>query len=154
MNFIVVRLGKDSVSDINKLDNSPPETFSPYLLEFSCKQVEGTIEAGCFVLLYIGSDNNKGITTQWKQGLRAVGKLKQIEGRENFQSTCKLSIEILSVFHESLDQFSFLEQSPNLYKHFSKYPIVGVKSSRNNSVQKVNDAPRENTSALLTAISE
>ncbi|MBA6289483.1 AAA family ATPase [Colwellia sp. MB3u-4] len=153
MDFIVVRLGKDSVSNIKKLNETSSVKFKPYTFKFTCKQVESSIKPNCYVFLYIGSDNNKGIPTDWKQGMRALGILKSIDGWENFQSTCVLTIEVFSVFSESLDQFNFLEKSPNLYKHFSKYPIVGVKSSRNNSVQKVNNDIRENSSALLTAIS-
>ncbi len=152
MDFIVVRLGKDSVFDIKKLNESNPNNFEPFSLDFSCKQVEQSIKPGAFVFLYLGSDNNKGVPTEWHQGMRALGRLEDIDGWENFQSLCTLKISVLAVFQESLDQFSFLEKSPNLYKYFSKYPVIGVKSSRNNSVQKVNDDPRENTSALLTAI--
>jgi hypothetical protein len=153
MEFIVVRLGKDSVSDIREINGTDPATFAPYDLGFTCKQVEHTISAGDFVLLYLGSDNNKGIPTDWKQGLRAFGRLENIEGWENFQSECTLTIKLITIFDQSYDQFSFLEESPDYYKYFSKYPIIGVKSSRNNSVQKVNDDERENTSALLTALS-
>lgn len=152
MDFIVVRLGKDSVADINKIDGTSPEKFEPFILEFTCKQVEQSIQPGAFALLYLGSDNNKGTATDWKQGLRALGILRAIVGWENFQSTCTLRIEVFSNFPESLDQISFLEKSPTLYKHFSNYPVIGVKSSRNNSVQKVNEGPRQKTPALLTAI--
>jgi hypothetical protein len=152
MDFIVVRLGKDSVFDIRKLNATSATDFEPYTLEFTCKQVERAIQPGTYVLIYLGSDNNKGIATDWNQGIRAIGKLEEIEGWENFQSTCTLRIEVFSVFDQSYDQFSFLEESSNLYKHFSKYPIIGVKSSRNNSVQKVNEGLRESSSALLTAI--
>lgn len=153
MNFIVVRLGFSSVPDIKTIDNTPPAHFSPYTLHFTCKQVESAIQPGAYAFIYLGSDNNKGQPTEWHQGLRALGRLEKIEDWETFQSTCTLKINVLSVFSESLDQFSFLDKSPTLYKHFSNYPVIGVKSSRNNSVQKVNESPRQNTRALLTAIS-
>jgi 5-methylcytosine-specific restriction protein B len=78
--------------------------------------------------------------------------LEGIDGWENFQSESVLRIKVFSIFNTSLDQFDFLEKSPILYKYFSQYPIIGVKSSRNNSVQKVNEGVRENSSALLTSI--
>jgi AAA domain (dynein-related subfamily) len=152
MDFVVVRLGKDSISDITKLNDTLPEDFEPYTLNFTCKQVERAIQPGAYAFIYLGSDNNKGIPTRWHQGMRALGQLVKIEGWENFQSTCTLKINVFSVFKESLDQISFLEKSPNLYKHFSEYPVIGVKSSRNNSVQRVNEGPRKNSAALLTSI--
>ena len=151
MNFVVIRLGKDSVPDINTIV-SLSSNFSPYQFEFKCKQVEDSIEPVALAFLYLGSDNNKGVETEWKQGLRALGRLEGISGRENFQSECSLSISVLSVFPDSLDQYDFLDNSAALYRYFSKYPIIGVKSSRNNSIQKVNEGDRQNSSALLTAI--
>jgi len=151
-NFIVVRLGKDSVEDINKLDSTAKGIFQPYTLEFTCSQVEKSIGVGDFALIYLGSDNNKGTPTKWKQGARALGRVVKKTGGEEFNSSCELSINVFSVFHESLDQLSFLDESPTLYKHFAKYPVIGVRTSRNNAVQKVNEGERENTSALLTSI--
>lgn len=150
--FIVVRLGKDSVEDIKKLDSTSDEGFQPYTLEFTCSQVEKSIDVGYYALIYLGSDNNKGTPTAWKQGARALGKVEKKIGGEEFNSPCQLSINVFSVFRESLDQLSFLDKSPTLYKHFAKYPVIGVKTSRNNAVQKVNEGERENTSALLTSI--
>ena len=152
MNFIVIRLGKDSIEDINKLIALGPNLFEPFVLDFKCKQVESSINAGAYTFVYIGSDNNKGIPTDWKQGLKAIGVLERIDGRESFQSESSLRIKVFSIFETSLDQFDFLEKSSILYKYFSQYPIIGVKSSRNNSVQKVNEGKRENSSALLTSI--
>lgn len=152
MEFIVIRLGKDSIDDINKINSLIPSTFEPFVLHFKCKQVENSIQPGAFAFIYLGSDNNKGIQTEWKQGIKAFGVLEGIDGWINFQSECTLKIKVFSIFSTSLDQFDFLEKSPTLYKHFSQYPIIGVKSSRNNSVQKVNDGVRERTEAVLTSI--
>lgn len=152
MNFIVVRLGKDSVEDIKKIDSLSTGGFKPYTLEFTCSQVEKNIDVGHYAFIYLGSDNNKGTPTAWKQGVRALGRVDIKKGGEEFNSPCALSITIFSMFRESLDQISFLDKSPILYKHFAKYPVIGVKTSRNNAVQKVNEGEREKTSALLTSI--
>ena len=150
--FAVVRLGKDSVDDIEKIDAIKQNLSKPFTLEFTCSQVEKTIHADTYALIYLGSDNNKGIPTRWKQGIRALGKIIKKDGGEEFNSECTLSIEVFSVLSESLDQISFLDKSPSLYKHFAKYPVIGVRTSRNNAVQKVNNGPRESTHALLTSI--
>ncbi|WP_447877033.1 DUF262 domain-containing protein [Serratia fonticola] len=157
MSFVVIRLGKDSTDIIEKIDSATMETMLPFEFNFSCKQVEETIiddlsKHEVYCLIYLGSNNNKGIPTVWKKGLRALGRLKEVNDRFSFQSECSLLIEVLSIFPESIDKKDFLEESPNLYINFSDYPIIGLNSSRNNSIQRVNETNNEDTSSLLTAI--
>ncbi|EAQ96086.1 AAA family ATPase [Congregibacter litoralis] len=152
MSFILVRLGKDSVDDIEKIDSTSIAPFTPFSIEFTCKQVEKSIPPDSYALIYLGSDNSKGIATSWEQGLRALGKITSLDLGETFNSESKLSIEIISVFDKSYGKVDFLDSQPALYSHFSEYPVIGVTSYRNNAVQKVNESRRENTSALLTAL--
>jgi Cdc6-like AAA superfamily ATPase len=154
MEFLVVRLGKDSISDIKRIDSFKDGLNTPFQLLFTCKQVEEAIQPGSFAFIYLGSDNSKGSATVWKQGVRALARLDSIDGREGFQSECELKLTIFSVFTNSYDQYDFLDNYAVYYKHFSKYPIIGVKSSRNNSTQRVIHGIRSNSSALLTALSK
>ncbi len=150
MGFVVVRLGKDSVPTIRRFSDGTSEP--PFDFEFTCKQVEETIDEGDYAFIYLGSDNNQGVETAWKQGLRGIAKIVGLDRGEGFNDESTFTLRVISVFPKSLDQFDFLERSATLYKYFSKYPVIGIKSSRNNAVQRVRDDPRENTSALLTAI--
>lgn len=150
MGFVVVRLGKDSVPTIQRFSDGTSEP--PFDFEFTCKQVEETIDEGDYAFIYLGSDNNQGVETAWKQGLRGIAKIVGLDRGEGFNDESTFTLRVISVFPKSLDQFDFLERSATLYKYFSKYPVIGIKSSRNNAVQRVRDDPRENTSALLTAI--
>lgn len=150
MGFLVIRLGKDSVATINKFNQA--STRAPFSFDFTCTQVEQTIEIGDYAFIYLGSDNNKGVATAWKQGLRGLARIEDLDRGEGFNDDSTFSLEVVSVFPTSLDQFDFLERSATLYKHFSVYPIIGIKSSRNNAAQRVREGRRENTAALLTAI--
>jgi hypothetical protein len=58
MDFIVVRLGKDSIDDIKKIISLASNSFEPFILNFKCKQVESSIQAGAYTFIYLGSDNN------------------------------------------------------------------------------------------------
>ncbi|EHK3132453.1 DUF262 domain-containing protein, partial [Escherichia coli] len=86
MEFLVIRLGKDSVSDIKKLDSIKNGLEQPFSFFFKCKQVEekiftsfkNNISLYCFI--YLGSDNNKGIATTWVKGIRAIAKLEALDG--------------------------------------------------------------------------
>lgn len=150
MGFVVVRLGKDSVPTIQRFSDGTSEP--PFDFEFTCKQVEETIGEGDYAFIYLGSDNNQGVETAWKQGLRGIAKIVELDRGKGFNHESTFTLRVISVFPKSLDQFDFLERSATLYKYFSKFPVIGIKSSRNNAVQRVRDDPRENTSALLTAI--
>jgi hypothetical protein len=152
MQFVVVRLGKDSVLDIKKLNDPNPLSSVPFKFTFYCTQVEEGISVGDYVLIWLGSNNNKGQPTAWKQGLRGIGRIADLDRAPKFNQTSKIIIEVLSVFPQSIDRIDFLDKSATYYKYFSKYPVVGVGYSRNNSIQKVNEESRQNTSALLTSI--
>ncbi|NQZ32930.1 MAG: DUF262 domain-containing protein [Oceanospirillaceae bacterium] len=158
MKFVVIRLGKDSVPDIVKIDSYRHGLENPYLFDFTCKQVEESIVTDLevedvFAFIYLGSDNNKGIPTVWKKGLRALGVIQKITGRFSFQSTCVISINVLSIFPSSYSSITFLENTSELYKGFSNYPVIGLQSSRNNAIQKVNESERQDTKSLINAIS-
>lgn len=159
MGFVVIRLGRDSTDIIETIDSSTEKLQLPFDFSFSCKQVEESIvddindgqNVYCFI--YLGSNNNKGQPTPWKQGLRAIGKVKKISGRLDFQSECSLMVDVISIFTNSIDRKDFLKESPDLYFDFSDYPIIGLSSSRNNSLQRVHESVNQVTSSLLTAIS-
>ena len=104
------------------------------------------------MFVWLGSDNNRGQPTAWKQGIRALGKISKLEKGEKFNDESSIEIEVLAVFSHSIDQYDFLDKAASLYKHFSKYPVIGVRSSRNNAIQKVNEGDQQNSSALLTAV--
>lgn len=152
MQFVVIRLGKDSTADIKKLDADGASASIPLKFDFNCKQVEEGISKDDFVILAFGSNNNDGQPTSWKQGIRGIGKIIKLDRSGGFNDPCDFEIEILALFPESIDSYDFLERSASHFKYFSKYPVIGLKSSRPNAIQKVNDDERQSTSALLSAI--
>ena len=152
MQFSVVRLGKDSIAEVERLSAPAATSQLPFTIPFSCTQVEDGIAENDFVLIWLGSDNNKGQPTKWKQGLRAIGKINSLAKGTTFNSVSTFELSILALLPDSVDQIDFLDNSAQYYKFFSKYPIAGVKSSRNNAIQKVNSGERLSTSALLTAL--
>ncbi len=151
MPFVVVRLGKDSTADINLIDSGTATL--PFSFTFECAQVEEGIGAGDHVFIWLGSDNNKGQPTAWKQGLRAIGKILNLVRGATFNDLSQIEIEVFAILPRSIDQFDFLERSASHYKYFSRYPVVGIRSSRNNAIQKAHDGdPRQQSAALLTSV--
>ena len=152
MQFVVIRLGKDSIADIQKLDAPYAGAAVPFRFDFTCKQVEDGISQDDFVILAFGSDNNAGQPTSWKQGIRGIGKITNLTRSGGFNDPCDIEIEVVALFPESINSFDFLERSSTHYKYFSKYPVIGLSSSRPHAIQKVNEGDRLRTTALLTAI--
>lgn len=94
--FASLRLGKTSVEDIRKLVKlSPGIRKDDVIISVKCTQVPQEFEVGTYVFIWLGSDNNKGIPTEWKQGYQAIGKLQHINRGENSmmkaQATYQLS---------------------------------------------------------------
>ena len=150
MQFVVIRLGKDDIPAIERLDKDSASNNIPFSFNFTCKQVEEGIKPGNYAILWLGSDNNKGKSTNWKKGARAIGKITTLHRHGGFNDSNDLTITVLSVFPASIDKLDFLEKYPLYYKHFSKYPIVGIQESRNNAIQKVKATDKQDTSALLS----
>jgi hypothetical protein len=152
MQFVVIRLGKDSKANIHDLDKADAASL-PMSFDFVCTQVEEGIEAGDIAFIWFGSDNSQGTPTTWKQGLRAIGVIDSLARGKGFNDQSTIALTIHAILPESVDQYDLLENAATFFKYFSKYPVIGLKSSRNNAIQKVHDSdPRRNTSALLTSI--
>jgi len=67
-----VRLGPSSAELTRQLDEADPGLYQDYV-ELSCAQVPQQFGPGSPIWLWLGSDNNKGVATDWAQGIRAYG---------------------------------------------------------------------------------
>tara|TARA_Y100000052_G_C2951243_1_gene87345 strand:+ start:1575 stop:2378 length:804 start_codon:yes stop_codon:yes gene_type:complete len=157
MDFVVIRLGKDSVNDIKKLNSYNDKLEEITSLIFRCHQVEQAIvdkisTGNVYCFIYLGSDNSKGIPTSWQKGIRALGKIISIDGRDSFQSEATINIDLVSIFPISLNSTSFLEVTPELYREFSQYPVIGLQSSRNNAIQFVKGEEKQDSRSLINAV--
>ena len=67
-----VRLGPSSAELTRKLDEAESGVY-PNDVELTCAQVPQQFGPGSPIWLWLGSDNNKGVSTDWAQGIRAHG---------------------------------------------------------------------------------
>ena len=103
-NFITIRLGKDSVPDIQKICSSNTGILiDVFSINVKCTQVPDNYGIGDYAFLWLGSDNNKGMPTQWKQGFKAVGRVKGISRGKGFNDTSETIVEIVYIFNESVN---------------------------------------------------
>jgi hypothetical protein len=135
--FVTVRLGKDSVSDITKIDSIHGAPSTAVKLTVTCTQVPLSVGPGFYAFLYLGSDNSKGLPTRWVQGLRALGKIVSKTGGEKYADKCEVGVEVNVIFPESISKEDFLQKAPNVYYGFSGMPVIGLSSYSNQTVQQI-----------------
>lgn len=150
--FVTMRLGKDSVRDIRAIDSRPGGIQNPaYDLSVVCKQVPRSLKPGYFAILWLGSDNSKGMATDWKQGLRAVAKLKDVKLGEKHNDDSEITVSIGYIFSVSIDKIDLIDNYATAYKHFSMMPLVGLNDYSNQTVREVDEGPRSDIGALIAA---
>jgi hypothetical protein len=151
--FVIIRLGKDSIPDIKQLDSMRAAPAKPIKLTVTCTQVPLNVGPGFYAFLYLGSDNSKGIPTQWAQGLRALGKIVSKTGGEKYADKCQIGVEVKVIFPESIGKEDFLQKAPGVYYWFSGMPVIGLSSYSNQTVQQIKTSdPTQEISALFHSI--
>jgi len=154
-NFYVLRLGKDSVDVMRQLDGITSSPSEPLSIVFQCKQVPADATIGSYLFIWLGSDNSKGQATEWKKGLRAMGKLVSKEGGPGYNDQWTLGIEIPIVLSQSINQHDLLDSEPAAYSDFSYAPILGLSVASQQAVQQIRlEEARQNISAILYSIAQ
>lgn len=150
--FVTMRLGKDSVQDIRAIDSRFAGVQNPaYELTIICKQAPRSLEPGVFALLWLGSDNSKGAATEWKQGLRAVARLKDVKLGKGHNDDSAVTVSIGYIFSKSIDKIDLIDNYATAYKHFSMFPLVGLNDYANQTIREVDAGPRSDAGALIAA---
>ena len=152
-NFITVRLGKDSIPDIQKICMSEvgilERTFS---INVKCTQVPDNYGDNDYAFLWLGSDNNKGIPTQWKQGFKAVGRVKNVIRGENYNDTSETQIEIVYIYHDSVNRMDILRCAPIAYYWCSSMPLIGLDDHANQTIRNMSGSSFSDLRAFFSAI--
>lgn len=153
LEFALVRLGRDSVKDIKTLDGMHEPPAEGFRLQVTCTQVSARVDAGAYCFVWLGSDNNKGQPTEWKQGLRALGNVVKKEGGPNWNDTWTVTLDIGVVFRGSIDRKDLLAHASAAYYWCSDIPIIGLSSNSNQTFQSIaGGRENQNIGALLYAI--
>lgn len=153
MNFCIIRLGKDSIGDIQRIDATNSHDFSAFSITVLCKQVPFEANSGTYCLLWLGSDNNKGIPTSWEQGIRAFGKILRKSGGPAYNDTWNVELEIGFVLTKSIKKLEILSNNSKSYTLIANIPVIGLNTSSNQTIQAIKpNEPRQDISALFYCI--
>lgn len=150
--FVTLRLGKDSVQDIKAIDSRQSGIQNPtYNLSVVCKQVPRHLEPGTYAIIWLGSDNSKGMQTEWKQGIRAIATISRVKLGAKHNDDSTIGVSIGYIFNKSIDKLDLIDSYATAYKYFAGLPIVGLNDYSNQTVREIDDGPRSDVGALLAA---
>ena len=152
-NFITIRLGKDSIPDIKKICSSGAGVLSNvFSINVRCTQIPDNYGIGDYAFLWLGSDNNKGMPTQWKQGFKAVGCVKGVNRGKSFNDTSETIVEIVYIFHEAVNRMDILRCAPVAYYWCSSLPLIGLDDHANQTIRSMSGNAFVDLNAFFTAI--
>ena len=153
MNYCVVRLGKDSVDTIKHIDTYKTTTnFSDptnaYGISVTCAQLPD-VKVGDTSFIWFGSDSGKGQKPDWDLGLRAIGEITSVE-RAEWREKSTIKINITDILSKSLGRDALLISAKDNLPGIINFPVMGVNSYANQTVQQIDDGqPGQSVEALL-----
>lgn len=152
-NFITVRLGKDSINDINLICSSEVGIVSQsFNITVKCTQIPDNYAPNDYAFIWLGSDNNKGAPTKWKQGFKAVGKVTNIKRGANYNDTSETTLEIIYIFRGAINRIDILRCAPNEYYWCSSFPLIGIDDHANQTIRLMSGAELSDIKAFFRAL--
>lgn len=148
-----LRLGKTSVDAIKYLNKYKSGILEPFSISVVCTQVPQELCEGVYVIIWLGSDNSKGIPTEWKQGYKAFGRVKSIIRGKSYNDESTTIVDILYAFEESINRLDFLKKASEAYYDCSALPIIGLDDHSNQTIRMLqNNGERYDIGAMFYAL--
>jgi hypothetical protein len=150
MKFCTIRLGKDSVDEIEAINKLKRTSENGLDITIRCKQVPNEVIAATFCFIWLGSDNNKGLATKWEQGLRAFGQVISKSGGPSYNDEWVLSLNISIIYPRSIKQVDIIGSSGADFVKISNIPVIGINTHSNQTVQLIKvEESNQNVGALF-----
>lgn len=145
-----VRLGPSSAHKSKQLSKAPTGPYASTIL-LKCAQVPKDFGPGSPVWLWLGSDNNKGQATSWKQGIRALAKCQKKSGLGNAQYEIELSD--IFMLPRAVDKLELLQTSPETYaRALSEASIIGLNNYSSQVVQLLSNQEFATIAAVIARV--
>ena len=116
-------------------------------IEFTCAQVPQDFDADSLVWLWMGSDNNKGVATNWRQGIRALARCesKKADGKQ-----FTIILDEVLILPRTVEKMELLTTFPITYaKELSEAVIVGINNYASQVVQILSDREFATIGAII-----
>ena len=139
--LVTIRLGKSSVSDIKQIDSIPSGIVESNIrINVTSTQVPNECKEDEYAFIWLGSDNNKGQATEWKQGFKAIGKIVELKRGIQWSDESITSVDLLYIFPRAITRLDFLAKAPFDYFECSAAPIIGIDDHSNQTVRYFDQA--------------
>lgn len=136
--FITIRLGKDSVNDIKKISSAITGIQSTtFTINVRCTQIPDSLSPNDYAFIWLGSDNNKGMPTEWKQGFKAVGIVSNVIRGKKYNDTSETTLNIVYIFEEAINRMDILRCAPTALYWCSSMPLIGIDDHANQTIRSM-----------------
>ena len=105
-----------------------------------------------YAFIWLGSDNNKGVPTKWKQGFKAIGRVGSIIRGASYNETSETTIDIVYVFKDAINRLDFLRSAPIEYYWCSSMPLIGIDDHANQTIRSISGSFLCDIPALFCSI--
>ena len=151
--FATLRLGKTSVEEIKRINSKTGGTSTePFPISVVCTQIPTDLDVGVIVFIWLGSDNSKGIATEWKQGFKAIGRVTSVIRGEKYNDESTTEVEVFYVFPNAINRLDILRDAAADYYRCSSMPIIGLDDHSNQTIRMLESGELSDTNAFFSAL--
>ena len=151
--FATLRLGKTSVEEIKRINSKTGgASTDPFLISVVCTQIPTNLDVGVIVFIWLGSDNSKGMATEWKQGFKAIGRVTSVTRGEKYNDESTTEVEVFYVFPNAINRLDILRDAAADYYRCSSMPIIGLDDHSNQTIRMLESGELSDTNAFFSAL--
>lgn len=151
--FATLRLGKTSVEEIKRINSKTGGTSTkPFPISVVCTQIPTDLDVGVIVFIWLGSDNSKGMATEWKQGFKAIGRVTSVTRGEKYNDESTTEVEIFYIFPNAINRLDILRDAAADYYRCSSMPIIGLDDHSNQTIRMLESGELSDVNAFFSAL--
>ena len=151
--FATLRLGKTSVEEIKRINSkSGGASTESFPISVVCTQIPADLDIGVVVFIWLGSDNSKGMATEWKQGFKAIGRVTSIVRGEKYNDESTTDVEVFYVFPNAINRLDILRDAADDYYRCSSMPIIGLDDHSNQTIRMLESGDLSDVNAFFSAL--
>ena len=151
--FATLRLGKTSVEEIKRINTKAGgASTEPFPISVVCTQIPTDLDIGVIVFIWLGSDNSKGMATEWKQGFKAIGRVTSVVRGEKYNDESTTEVEVFYVFPNAINRLDILRDAAADYYRCSSMPIIGLDDHSNQTIRMLESGELSDTNAFFSAL--
>ena len=151
--FATLKLGKTSVEEIKRINSKTGgASTEPFPISVVCTQIPTDLDVGVIVFIWLGSDNSKGIATEWKQGFKAIGRVTSVTRGEKYNDESTTEVEVFYVFPNAINRLDILRDAAADYYRCSSMPIIGLDDHSNQTIRMLESGELSDTNAFFSAL--